>query len=79
MGRSLTNTMINLGIRSLCEKSLYKMGLRMEELEEVEVSRCLGNGTRRGRRVTRAKEGKGSGMGQEINTEVGRWRKAFAC
>lgn len=37
MGRSLTNTMINLGIRSLCDKALYKMGLRMEELEEVEV------------------------------------------
>lgn len=39
MGRSLTNTMINLGIRSLCKKSLYDMGLNMEELEEIEVCR----------------------------------------
>ena len=37
MGRSLTNTMINLGIRSLCKKTLYEMGLNMEELEEIEV------------------------------------------
>lgn len=36
--------MINMGIRSLCAKSLYKMGLRMEELEEVEVDAGLGNG-----------------------------------
>eukprot|EP01147_Barroeca_monosierra_P003068 gene3068-5845_t len=44
MGRSLTNTMINLGIRSLCKKSLYDMGLNMEELEEIEVDAGLGNG-----------------------------------
>lgn len=90
MGRTLTNTMINLGIRGLCTKSLYKvvyhvaqfassctlhtiygyfvalnslslflyffliftcgladrsqMGLKMEELEEVEVDAGLGNG-----------------------------------
>lgn len=37
MGRSLSNTMINLGIRSLCDKSLFQMGLKMEELEEMEV------------------------------------------
>eukprot|EP00730_Choanoeca_flexa_P012669 TRINITY_DN4505_c0_g1_i1.p1 TRINITY_DN4505_c0_g1~~TRINITY_DN4505_c0_g1_i1.p1 ORF type:complete len:902 (+),score=338.64 TRINITY_DN4505_c0_g1_i1:77-2707(+) len=44
VGRSLSNMMINMGIRSLCAKSLYKMGLRMEELEDVEVDAGLGNG-----------------------------------
>ncbi|EGD77434.1 glycogen phosphorylase [Salpingoeca rosetta] len=44
MGRSLTNTMINLGLRSLCKKSLYEMGLNMEDLEEIEMDAGLGNG-----------------------------------
>ncbi|EDQ92471.1 uncharacterized protein MONBRDRAFT_21041 [Monosiga brevicollis MX1] len=44
VGRSLTNMMINLGIHGLCARSLYNMGLRMEELEDVEVDAGLGNG-----------------------------------
>lgn len=44
MGRTLTNTMINLGIRTLCDKAMYNMGLDMEELEEVEKDAGLGNG-----------------------------------
>ena len=31
MGRTLTNTMINLGIRGLCTKSLYKVRLRSDK------------------------------------------------
>lgn len=44
MGRTLTNTMINLGIEKTCRTSLYQMGLKIEELEEVEVDAGLGNG-----------------------------------
>jgi starch phosphorylase len=44
MGRTLTNTMINLGIDETCRAGLHQMGLKMEELEEVEVDAGLGNG-----------------------------------
>lgn len=65
MGRTLSNTMINLGIKNICTKALYQvctfvfvcscpishamipplqMGLKMEELEEVEEDAGLGNG-----------------------------------
>jgi starch phosphorylase len=44
MGRTLSNMMINLGIRGLCTKALYQMGLKIEELEEVEPDAGLGNG-----------------------------------
>ena len=36
MGRSLSNTMINLGIQSACDEALYQLGLDIEELEELE-------------------------------------------
>lgn len=44
MGRSLTNTMINLGIQSACDEALYQLGLDIEELEELEEDAGLGNG-----------------------------------
>ncbi|KAH7972641.1 hypothetical protein HPB52_014421 [Rhipicephalus sanguineus] len=44
MGRSLTNTMVNLGIQNACDEALYQMGLDIEELEELEQDAGLGNG-----------------------------------
>ncbi|CAG0919438.1 unnamed protein product [Notodromas monacha] len=44
MGRSLTNTMINLGIQTSCDEALYQMGLDIEELEDLEEDAGLGNG-----------------------------------
>jgi len=44
MGRSLTNTMINLGIQGACDEALYQLGLDMEDLEEKESDAGLGNG-----------------------------------
>lgn len=43
-GRSLSNTMINLGIGSSCDEALYQLGLDIEELEEEEQDAGLGNG-----------------------------------
>ncbi|XP_059843880.1 glycogen phosphorylase, liver form [Hypanus sabinus] len=44
MGRTLQNTMINLGIESSCDEAMYQMGLDIEELEEIENDAGLGNG-----------------------------------
>ncbi|KAL3267100.1 hypothetical protein HHI36_011240 [Cryptolaemus montrouzieri] len=44
MGRSLQNTMINLGIQSPVDEALYQLGLDIEELEELEEDAGLGNG-----------------------------------
>lgn len=44
MGRSLSNTMINLGIQSACDEALYQLGLDIEELEDLEEDAGLGNG-----------------------------------
>ncbi|XP_023335700.1 glycogen phosphorylase isoform X2 [Eurytemora carolleeae] len=44
MGRSLTNTMINLGIQGACDEALYQLGLDIEDLEESEADAGLGNG-----------------------------------
>ncbi|ALC37975.1 GlyP [Drosophila busckii] len=44
MGRSLTNTMINLGIQSECEEAMYQLGLDIENLEDMEEDAGLGNG-----------------------------------
>jgi len=44
MGRSLSNTMINLGIQSSCDEALYQLGLNIEELEDFEEDAGLGNG-----------------------------------
>lgn len=44
MGRSLTNTMINVGIQTACDEALYQLGLNIEELEDLEEDAGLGNG-----------------------------------
>ncbi len=44
MGRSLGNSMLNLGIQGTTEQMLYDLGLDLEELAEVEQDAGLGNG-----------------------------------
>lgn len=44
VGRSLTNTMVNLGIQSEVDEALYQIGLDIEDLEELEQDAGLGNG-----------------------------------
>ncbi|KAI1295494.1 Glycogen phosphorylase [Halotydeus destructor] len=44
IGRSLTNTMINLGIQSEVDEAIYQLGLDIEELEDMEDDAGLGNG-----------------------------------
>ncbi|XP_064359295.1 glycogen phosphorylase, muscle form [Dromaius novaehollandiae] len=44
MGRSLQNTMVNLGLQSSCDEAIYQLGLDMEELQEMEEDAGLGNG-----------------------------------
>ncbi|CAH0386748.1 unnamed protein product [Bemisia tabaci] len=44
MGRTLSNTMINLGIQSACDEAMYQLGLDIEELQELEEDAGLGNG-----------------------------------
>ncbi|EPY80883.1 glycogen phosphorylase, brain form [Camelus ferus] len=60
MGRTLHNTMVNLGLRSACDEAMYQgkyyivlkcyfsfysqLGLDLEELEEIEEDAGLGNG-----------------------------------
>lgn len=44
MGRTLQNTMINLGLQNACDEAIYQLGLDIEELEEMEEDAGLGNG-----------------------------------
>lgn len=44
MGRTLSNTMINLGIQNAVDEALYQLGLDIEELQELEEDAGLGNG-----------------------------------
>uniref|UniRef100_A0A669QJJ8 Alpha-1,4 glucan phosphorylase n=1 Tax=Phasianus colchicus TaxID=9054 RepID=A0A669QJJ8_PHACC len=44
MGRTLQNTMINLGLQNACDEAVYQLGLDIEELEEIEEDAGLGNG-----------------------------------
>lgn len=44
MGRTLSNTMLNLGIQATVDESLYQLGLNIEELQEIEEDAGLGNG-----------------------------------
>ena len=44
MGRTLTNTMANLGMQSQVDEALYQLGLELETLEEKEEDAGLGNG-----------------------------------
>ena len=36
MGRTLQNTMVNLGLQNTCDEAMYQLGLDIEELEELE-------------------------------------------
>ena len=44
MGRTLSNTMLNLGLQSSVDEALYQLGLNIEELEDMEEDAGLGNG-----------------------------------
>lgn len=44
MGRTLSNTMINLMLEGECDEALYQLGLDIEELESEEPDAGLGNG-----------------------------------
>ncbi|KAG8449230.1 hypothetical protein GDO86_016050 [Hymenochirus boettgeri] len=44
MGRTLQNTMINLGLQNASDEAIYQLGLDIEELEEMEEDAGLGNG-----------------------------------
>ena len=45
MGRSLQNTMINVGIEGACDEAMYQLGLDIEELSEIEEDASLGSGS----------------------------------
>ncbi|XP_063293877.1 glycogen phosphorylase, muscle form [Pelobates fuscus] len=44
MGRTLQNTMVNLGLENACDEAAYQLGLDMEDLQEIEEDAGLGNG-----------------------------------
>ncbi|KAM3717609.1 Glycogen phosphorylase, muscle form [Dirofilaria immitis] len=44
MGRTLSNTMMNIGIQAAVDEALYQLGLDVEELQEIEEDAGLGNG-----------------------------------
>ncbi|KAG5453194.1 Glycogen phosphorylase, muscle form [Clonorchis sinensis] len=44
MGRTLTNTMLNVDIAAAIDEAMYQLGLDIEDLEEVESDAGLGNG-----------------------------------
>ncbi len=44
MGRSLSNNMLNMGVKDACAKALYELGQKLETIQSVEVDVGLGNG-----------------------------------
>ncbi|OON15667.1 hypothetical protein X801_08526 [Opisthorchis viverrini] len=44
MGRTLCNTMLNVGIASAVDEALYQLGLNIEDLVDIEQDAGLGNG-----------------------------------
>jgi starch phosphorylase len=44
IGRSLTNGLLNMGLKDVSQQVLYEMGQDLEKLCEVEVEAALGNG-----------------------------------
>ncbi|VDK19538.1 unnamed protein product, partial [Anisakis simplex] len=44
MGRTLSNTMMNIGVQAAIDEALYQLGLDIEELQEIEEDAGLGNG-----------------------------------
>jgi len=44
MGRTLTNSLLNLGFYNECREALASMGMELEEIAEIEFDAALGNG-----------------------------------
>jgi len=44
MGRTLGNSLVNLGLLGECERALHELGYRLEDLREAEWDAGLGNG-----------------------------------
>src|SRR6185295_7532123 len=44
IGRSLTNNLINLGLRDECREIVKDLGFNLDEVEDTEVDAALGNG-----------------------------------
>jgi len=44
MGRTLSNTMLNIDMQSAVDEAMHQLGLDIEELEEIESDAGLGNG-----------------------------------
>ena len=44
MGRALSNTLLNLGVKDAATQALYDLGVSMEQVESAEVDAGLGNG-----------------------------------
>ena len=44
MGRLLGDTLLNLGIRDVCNEALNELGIKLSDLEEFEQDQGLGNG-----------------------------------
>jgi len=44
MGRTLGNSLINMGLLAECEKALHELGYRLEDVREAEWDAGLGNG-----------------------------------
>ncbi|MET0086803.1 MAG: glycogen/starch/alpha-glucan phosphorylase [Sedimenticola sp.] len=44
IGRSLNNALLNIGFRENCEEALRRLGLDLEELQQLEHDAALGNG-----------------------------------
>ncbi|MEW6646829.1 MAG: glycogen/starch/alpha-glucan phosphorylase, partial [Pseudomonadota bacterium] len=44
IGRTLTNSLLNLGFYEECARALQELGLDLEEVEELEYDAALGNG-----------------------------------
>jgi len=44
IGRTLSNSLLNIGINDECTKALHDIGLNLEEIREMEPDAALGNG-----------------------------------
>ncbi len=44
IGRTLSNSLLNVGIQNECEQALHDIGLNLEEVRELEPDAALGNG-----------------------------------
>lgn len=44
IGRTLTNGMLNLGIKDECEEALHEAGIELEKIRDLEADAGLGNG-----------------------------------